>query len=182
MNTMSAASWHGDSRTHWLNVMKRYTLKRKQLVRKPLLEVFSFFSKPENLEALTPKNLGFQILTPSPIAMKEGTVIDYTIKIGGFPVRWTTLISSYEPPHMFADLQIKGPYSYWYHTHTFIETDDGTVIGDEVKYSMPLGVLGRFAHALLVRRQLREIFDARSSTIETMFSGHTHSGTSHDMT
>ena len=75
--------------------MNPYVLKRTQHIRKPLAEVFSFFSKPENLELLTPRDLGFRILTPSPIIMKQGAVIDYTIKIAGVPVRWRTLISLY---------------------------------------------------------------------------------------
>lgn len=149
--------------------MKAFILNRRQFVQRPLNEVFAFFSKPENLETLTPKNLGFQILTPSPITMKEGAVIDYTIKIGGFPVRWTTLITSYEPPHRFVDLQLKGPYSYWHHTHTFTETNDGTFIDDEVRYAMPLGVLGLAAHALFVKRRLATIFAQRSDVIKAMF-------------
>lgn len=149
--------------------MKLYTLKRQQLIGRPLQEVFSFFSKPENLELLTPKNLGFEIITPSPIIMKEGAVIDYTIKIAGFPVRWTTLITSYEPPLRFVDLQLKGPYSYWHHAHTFTETAEGVLISDEVHYSMPFGIVGRVAHQLFVKRQLESIFTLRGSTIEIIF-------------
>jgi ligand-binding SRPBCC domain-containing protein len=149
--------------------MKLFILNRRQFVQKPLSEVFAFFSNPENLETLTPKDLGFETLTPTPIAMKEGAVIDYTIKIGGFPVRWTTLITSYEPQHKFVDLQLKGPYSYWHHTHTFTETNDGTVIEDEVRYAMPLGILGLAAHALVVKRRLATIFARRSDVIKAIF-------------
>jgi ligand-binding SRPBCC domain-containing protein len=149
--------------------VKLFILKRRQLVRRPLPEVFAFFSKPENLEVLTPKTLGFRILTPSPVNMKEGAVIDYTIAVAGFPVRWTTLISSYEPQHRFVDLQLKGPYSFWHHTHTFTETENGTLIDDEVRYSMPYGALGVVAHALFVKRQLRTIFARRSDVISTIF-------------
>jgi len=151
--------------------MKLYTLKRRQLIRKPMHEVSSFFLKPENLELLTPKNLGFHILTPLPIKMKEGAIIDYVMKIAGLPVRWTTMITCYEPPYRFVDLQLKGPYSYWHHTHTFSETDDGTIIIDEVQYSLPFGVLGRCAHGIFVRRQLESIFELRARTIEGIFVG-----------
>jgi hypothetical protein len=132
--------------------------------------VFSFFSKPENLRLLTPENLGFEMLTPSPISMKEGAIIDYLIRIAGLPVRWTTVITCYEPPTRFVDLQLKGPYSYWRHTHTFSETDDGTIIVDEVEYTLPLGVLGRCIHALFVKRQLESIFGRREAVIEQIFS------------
>lgn len=114
--------------------MRTHTLFQQQLVRTPIAQVFEFFSRPENLERLTPPDLGFRILTPSPIAMKEGAVIDYTIRIAGLPLRWTTLITLYEPPHRFVDLQLKGPYSYWHHTHTFAETPDGTLLTDDVRY------------------------------------------------
>ncbi len=150
--------------------MKTYFLQRKQLVQKPLDEVFAFFSQPENLGRLTPKNLAFQILTPSPIYMKEGALIDYRIKIAGLPVRWTTLITAYEPPHRFVDVQLKGPYRYWHHTHTFVTTEDGTLITDEVHYALPFGPLGNVVHKLAVKGQLDHIFSRRGELIDHIFS------------
>lgn len=152
--------------------MNTYTLSQQQLVRKPIGDVFEFFSRPENLERLTPKHLGFRILTPSPIAMKEGAVIDYSIRIAGLPVRWTTLITLYEPPHRFVDLQLKGPYSYWHHTHTFTKTPEGTLLSDEVRYAMPFGIVGRWMRELVVRHQLEHIFRQRSYVIEDLFAEH----------
>lgn len=150
--------------------MKVHTLFRRQLVPTPLEEVFAFFSRPENLERITPPDLGFQILTPSPIAMREGAVIDYAIRIGPFPTRWTTLITTYEPPHRFVDLQLRGPYAYWHHTHSFEETPDGTLLTDEVRYALPFGPLGEIARELAVERQLEYIFRERSRVIESLFS------------
>lgn len=150
--------------------MKTYTLFQQQLVPTPVREVFEFFSRPENLERLTPKELGFRILTPSPIDMKEGAVIDYSIRIAGLPVRWTTLITLYEPPHRFVDLQLKGPYSYWHHTHSFAEFSGGTLLTDEVRYALPFGALGRWVRELAVRHQLERIFRERSYVIERLFS------------
>ena len=149
--------------------MKLYSLECRQLVPHPLREVFAFFSKPENLGLLTPGNLGFQILSPSPICMKEGAIIDYTIKIAALPVRWTTLITSYEPPYRFTDVQLKGPYSYWHHAHSFTETEDGTLITDEVNYAMPFGLVGGMVHYAIVRHQLRNIFRNRGYAIEKIF-------------
>jgi len=141
--------------------------------------VFSFFSKPENLRLLTPGNMGFEILTPSPIGMKEGALVDYVVRIAGLPVRWTSMITCYEPPSRFVDLQLKGPYAYWHHAHTFTGTDDGTVIVDEVHYSLPFGVLGRCIHALFVKRQLEFIFARRAYLIERIFSETEAAGTQH---
>ena len=151
--------------------MKPYMLKRQQLIPRPLDEVFGFFKRPENLARLTPTKLGFHILTPTPIEMKAGAVIDYTIKLSGLPIRWTTLITSYDPPYKFVDQQLKGPYSFWHHTHTFSPTNDGTLIIDEVRYVPPLGILGRLAHALFIRHQLERIFDFRAEFIESYFNG-----------
>ncbi|TSA20416.1 CDP-paratose 2-epimerase [bacterium] len=149
--------------------MKLNTLKRQQLIRQPLEETFSFFSHPENLAMLTPASLEFQMLTPAPIEMKEGAVIDYTVRPFIFPLRWTTFITDFKPPHRFADLQLRGPYAYWHHAHTFTETDDGTMMTDEIHYALPFGLLGKIAHALFVRRQLDMIFDFRKATLETVF-------------
>ena len=149
--------------------MRTYTLQRQQLVKRPLQDVFHFFSQPENLGLLTPRSLGFQMLTPGPIQMKDGAVIDHAIRLYGQGLRWTTLITLFDPPHKFVDVQLKGPYSFWHHTHTFTSTADGTVITDEVKYAMPFGILGRIAHNLVVRHQLERIFTFRQEQISALF-------------
>ncbi|MBD3233273.1 MAG: CDP-paratose 2-epimerase [candidate division Zixibacteria bacterium] len=147
-----------------------YELKREQLVDKPAEDLFTFFSKAENLSKITPSGMGFQMLTPLPVEMKEGTVLDYVVHIAGFPVRWTTLITHCKPPNKFVDIQLKGPYSYWHHTHSFISTDGGTLVIDEVRYAIPLGIMGRIVHGLFVKRQLKKIFDYRSEAIKRIFS------------
>ncbi len=150
--------------------MKVYTLQREQEVKRPRAEVFGFFSKPENLARITPPSLGFVILTPTPIDMHAGTVIDYTIRALGMRIHWTTLISSFEPPYRFVDVQLRGPYAFWHHTHTFEEIDSGTIIKDDVHYALPFGPFGEIAHALTVRRQLRSIFKYRRNIIDQIFS------------
>jgi ligand-binding SRPBCC domain-containing protein len=146
--------------------MRVYRLIRKQFVPRALKEVFPFFEAPENLARITPRAMGFEILTPPPVVMREGALIDYTIRILGVPVRWTSLIADYEPPHRFVDVQLRGPYTYWHHTHTFEESEGGTIIRDDVRYVIPFGWLGGLVHALVVRRRLTDIFDYRRSAIE----------------
>ncbi|MGY8764362.1 MAG: SRPBCC family protein, partial [Fidelibacterota bacterium] len=119
--------------------MKTFEINTKQYINKPLEVVFEFFSKPENLEMITPESLSFNILTPIPIRMEKGSLIDYTIRLFGIPIHWRTLISDYEPPFRFVDQQIKGPYTFWHHTHTFQQVDGGVEIIDKVKYSLPMG-------------------------------------------
>jgi ligand-binding SRPBCC domain-containing protein len=149
--------------------MKIYTLHREQIVRQPLPRVFEFFSRPENLARITPPAMGFVILTPPPITMEVGTVIDYRLRVAGIPLRWQSLISKYSPPHQFVDEQAVGPYRCWQHRHSFEEMDASCLIVDEVKYALPLGVIGRFAHWLFVGRSLERIFAFRKTAIEKIF-------------
>jgi uncharacterized protein (TIGR01777 family) len=144
-------------------------LRREQLIRRPRTEVFEFFSRPENLSRVTPPALGFQILTPSPIVMKEGALIDYQIHLLGVPVRWRSLITAYEPPHRFVDQQLNGPYSFWHHTHEFEEVPEGTLVRDTVRYSLPLGALGDLVAGRFVAGDLEEIFRYRRKVIASVF-------------
>ena len=151
-------------------MIKIYKKSVTQFIDKPLDVVFSFFAKPENLRRITPSTLDFQILTPTPISMVEGTVIDYIIKVMGIRVHWRTLITSYNPPNQFVDEQTKGPYLLWIHTHTFKVKDEGVEIHDCIEYSIPLGLLGRFVHFLWIKRKLDQIFDFRRRKIEEIFN------------
>jgi len=145
--------------------MPNYTLDQQQLVRRSLEDVFAFFSSPENLQHLTPRFLDFRILTPVPIEMREGALIDYRISVRGVPLRWQTRIESYEPMRSFVDVQLRGPYRLWRHTHTFEATPEGTDVRDHVEYALPFGPLGQLAHALIVKRDLEQIFAYRRDVI-----------------
>lgn len=131
--------------------------------------MFDFFRAAENLQQLTPSFLDFKILTPTPIPVKKGTLIDYQIKLGPFPMRWRTLISEFDPPRSFVDDQLKGPYLKWHHEHTFEARDGGVVIRDKVTYRVPGWILEPVIHALFVAPQLKAIFDYRNETIRHMF-------------
>ena len=150
--------------------MKVFTLHRTQRIRRPRSDVFAFFEQPENLARITPPSMGFEILTPPPIIMKEGAVIDYRVRIFGLSRHWRTLITAHDPPHRFVDEQLAGPYRFWHHTHTFEDDGDATVITDDVRYVLPFGPLGRLAHALVVRRQLDKIFAYRERVISTLIA------------
>lgn len=147
--------------------MKVYTLKRRQHLPHTLEEVFPFFQRPENLSRLTPDNLHFQILTPSPVAMHTGAIIDYVITISGTEVHWTTMITEYEPPYRFVDVQLRGPYAFWHHTHLFEAADEGGVwMTDEVRYALPFDWIGELVHLLWVKKQLERIFDFRAHVVK----------------
>jgi len=149
--------------------MTPYILRAEQYVPRPLAEVFAFFSKAENLEQLTPPWLHFQILTVDPTPVQKGTLIRYALRWRIFPIRWTTEITEWEPPHRFVDLQLKGPYKLWHHEHRFISEGDGTRITDEVQYMLPFGILGSIAHALKVKRDVETIFAYRTNAVNRLF-------------
>jgi ligand-binding SRPBCC domain-containing protein len=138
-----------------------YLLERAQFIPRAVGEVFDFFSRAENLEALTPPFLNFKITTPAPIRMEEGALIDYQLRLFGVPFGWRTRIESWDPGRGFVDTQLEGPYRLWHHTHRFFAVDGGTLMVDRVLYSLPLGPLGWMAHAVSVRRTLDRIFAYR---------------------
>jgi ligand-binding SRPBCC domain-containing protein len=146
-----------------------HVLEREQLVRRPLHEVFAFFADAANLEQLTPPRLHFKILTPLPIAMKAGALIDYELRLFAVPFRWRTLIETFEPMHRFSDVQLRGPYRTWHHVHEFEAVPEGTRMRDRVEYEVPFGPLGEVARGVFVTRQVESIFDFRRSAIERIF-------------
>ncbi len=147
-----------------------YQLEREQFIPRPVSEVFAFFADAGNLEIITPPWLHFKILTPLPIEMKQGALIDYRLRMFGIPFGWRTRIEAYEPERRFIDTQIRGPYTKWWHVHEFEETPSGgTRMLDRVDYQLPLGLIGNLTHALLTKHQLRAIFDYRRAAIERIF-------------
>jgi ligand-binding SRPBCC domain-containing protein len=146
--------------------MKEFLFQAELWLPRSREEVFPFFSEARNLEELTPPWLKFEVLTPSPVAMRAGTLIDYRIRIHGLPIRWRTEIIEWDPPHRFVDVQLKGPYTRWQHTHTFAERDGGTLCCDEVRYR-PRG--GALVNRLFVRRDVERIFEYRQKRLREIF-------------
>ena len=146
--------------------MKTYILERTQVIERTRHETFAFFSDAFNLERITPDFLRFRILTLPPVLMQAGTVLDYELVLLGARFHWKSLIEAWTPEESFVDVQLKGPYSLWRHTHMFEEiADRRTLVRDRVEYRIPLGVFGRIAHALFVKRSLKKIFDYRAEVI-----------------
>ena len=144
-----------------------HLLTTEIVIPRPRLEVFDFFAGAENLERITPPELGFEITTKLPIRMGAGTLIDYRLRLFGVPFRWRTRISHWEPGNAFIDEQISGPYARWVHTHTFHDAGGGTLVRDEVRYRLPLFPFGEVAYPL-VRLQVRRIFDYRARRLREL--------------
>jgi len=132
----------------------------------PREEIFSFFADAANLDAITPPWLNFHTVTPGPIVMGAGTVIDHQLRIRGVPIRWRSKITIWEPPARFVDEQVRGPYRLWRHEHLFVERDGGTVVHDHVRYSVPFDFL---VHELLVRGDIEKIFAYRTECLRRRF-------------
>lgn len=143
-------------------VMRTYILEREQIIPLSRTQTFAFFGDALNLEAITPKFLHFRVLTPPPIEMHAGTLLDYRLSLFGIPFNWRTLIESWSPEDSFVDTQLSGPYKLWHHTHTFESlAPDKTLMRDRVLYRLPFSIFGRLTHALMVKRTLNHIFDYR---------------------
>ena len=142
--------------------MRVFTLRNEVWLPRSIDEVFEFFSDAYNLETLTPPILRFQVLTPAPIRMAVGTLIDYKLRLRGAPVKWQSEITAWEPPYRFVDEQRRGPYSMWVHEHTFVEKDGGTLAKDNVSYAVPGGAL---VNKLFVARDVRKIFEYRTERL-----------------
>jgi ligand-binding SRPBCC domain-containing protein len=147
-------------------------LESRLWLNRPRQQVFDFFAEASGLQTLTPPWLDFSILTALPIEMKQGTLIDYRLRIRGMTLRWRSEITVWEPPLRFVDEQVKGPYRHWRHEHRFEPADGGTNCLDVVHYRVPGG---RLVDWLLVRRDLRRIFEFRRQTLRLLFpeAGHT---------
>jgi uncharacterized protein len=148
---------------------KTYILSFRQQVSRPLAKVFDFFSRAENLEALTPPWLNFKIRGVNPLPVQRGTLINYSLRVHGIPLRWTSEIVEWDPPHHFVDLQLRGPYKLWRHVHRFESRDGGTLISDTIKLALPLGFVGRLAYKIKVRSDVQEIFAFRKKQIHALF-------------
>jgi ligand-binding SRPBCC domain-containing protein len=145
-------------------------LEREQFLAASPEQVFSFFADALNLEEITPPLLGFQVLTPKPIPMRIGTVIQYRLRLHGVPLRWLTSIQDWDAPRRFVDVQLKGPYALWHHTHEFTPAANGaTSMRDTVRYALPFGALGELTHGL-VKRDLCSIFDFRAEAVARLVS------------
>jgi ligand-binding SRPBCC domain-containing protein len=148
-----------------------HVLVREQRLPRPPGQVFPFFADAGNLEAITPPWLGFAIVSPRPIGMAVGTLIEYRLRLHRIPISWRTRIEAWEPGVRFVDVQLSGPYRVWHHTHEFRpDGQGGTVMRDVVRYALPFGALGEVARRAFVARDLERIFDFRRAEVARRLS------------
>lgn len=151
--------------------MAFYQLRCSQKLPGDLDTLWDFISRPENLKKITPEHMGFDILTPDlPEAIYPGLIIEYTVRpVAGIPMRWVTEITHVQDKHYFVDEQRIGPYAMWHHEHFLRPIEDGIEMNDIISYAPPMGLLGKLANALIIRKQLEDIFDYRRQAMMGLF-------------
>ena len=146
--------------------MSSFHIRREIWLPQPRERVFGFFADPRNLEKLTPAWLRFEVLDAESVRLEAGALIDYRLRLRGFPLRWRSQIALWDPPRRFVDIQVRGPYREWSHEHRFEARSGGTLVVDRVDYAVPGG---RLVNRLLVRRDLEQIFDFRTAALGRIF-------------
>ena len=150
-------------------MLRYHVLRREQRLPGAPGDVFPFFADAHNLEAITPPWLGFRVVTPAPIAMRAGALIEYRLRLHGLRLAWLTRIDEWTPGVRFVDSQLAGPYALWHHTHEFEQAHAGyTLMRDTVRYALPYGPLGTLAYHLFVKRDVEAIFDYRTTSLPSM--------------
>lgn len=142
-----------------------FTLQRTQVVDASIEEAWAFYCDPRNLEQITPPWLHFRIVAV-PDELRRGSLIRYRLRLFGVPVGWLTEIREWRPPRTFVDVQLRGPYLVWEHTHRLTSVESGTEIHDHVRYRVPGGALAN----TVVRRLLAAIFDYRAAQTASLLS------------
>ena len=145
-----------------------HEIRLEQWVPQSIEKTFSFFKEAKNLEKITPEFLKFKVLKQSTQTIQEGTKISYRFSLHGFPVTWQSQITDWKPSRKFSDIQVRGPYSHWHHTHEFDEKNGGTLVRDQVTYKVPFGVLGDIIIDPFIRKDLEKIFNHRRKVIQSI--------------
>jgi ligand-binding SRPBCC domain-containing protein len=151
--------------------MQPFKIEKELFIPADIQRVWKFFSDPHNLQKITPETLRFKVIQcPDVAEIFEGMRIEYRVSpILNIPLKWVTLIKSVQPLQSFTDLQLKGPYTLWEHTHTFEPQGNGVLMKDKVLYKLPFGPLGLLAHSLFVKKQVTHIFEHREKVIRNIF-------------
>lgn len=151
--------------------MKLHQHTYKQFLPISLDEAWDFFSRPENLNEITPDDMQFEILTKDIPRMYQGQVIQYNVK--PFPLvkmGWVTEITHVEDRKMFVDEQRFGPYSFWHHQHIFEQVDGGVMMTDILHYRVPLGIVGKLVNGVAINKKVKGIFEHRFTVLENKFA------------
>lgn len=149
-----------------------HTLTSKQLLKADLDTVWDFFSRPQNLDWMTPDDMKFKITSPNlPEKTYQGQIITYDIEIlPKFPQSWVTEITLIQEKKLFVDEQRFGPYTMWHHEHHFEEVGGDVMMTDIISFKLPLGILGDAVASSMIEKRLKTIFEYRFHFCERYFN------------
>ena len=148
-----------------------YTLYREQYVTATLAEAWDLLKNPANLDLITPEDLQFKIVSPVPLVMFNGLIIEYRIRIPWFGVHtWIAEIKHIREMHSFVDEQRLGPYSFWYHYHQIDAEESRIKLIDRVYYEVPYGIFGKVIPFFFIRKTLQRIFDYRKQKLAELLT------------
>ena len=158
--------------------MADYVLERRFWLPRPQAEVFQFFAEPRNLALVQPPGAHLRWLSAPPAALAAGAVLDFRVRVLGWPMRWRVMVREFDPPYRFVDVQLWGPFARWEHRHRFVAgaRDEGepgiagTWVKDRLSYGLPFGRLGNVVHALAAGRQITRLFDHRDRRLRELLS------------
>jgi ligand-binding SRPBCC domain-containing protein len=158
--------------------MADHVLERRVFIPRARPDVFGFFADPRNLALVNPPGMRLAWLAPPPDVLAAGSVLDFSVRLLGVPVRWRVMIREFDPPYRFVDVQLWGPFSRWEHRHRFAEGaapdgtgGAGTWVEDRLTYRLPLGALGSLAHAVAAGRSIAAMFDYRARRLVELLGG-----------
>ena len=150
--------------------MRLHKLKYTTIIDADLERVWSFFSNPNNLEELTPRNMKFEIKNTDETSMYAGKIISYSITpLASIPMTWVTEITQYKEKEYFIDEQRFGPYKFWHHLHKFIEEEGKTKMIDEISFAYYGGLIGDLIQHSLITKRIKDIFKYRTKIISNLF-------------
>ena len=150
--------------------MKTYKLTGEIELPISIEEAWEFFSNPNNLGKIMPKDMGFKVVEDATLPLYEGQIIQYSVTpLPLFKTTWISEINHIKKPYFFVDTQLEGPYKLWHHKHFLEATETGTKITDVVHYQVPFGILGRLLHPIIIKPKLNKIFEHRTEQIKALF-------------
>ena len=150
---------------------RRSTFVRESIIRAAPARVFAFHELPDALARLTPPWESSRVVQAAKISEVGSEAIVETRILGLIPVRWVARHTIYEPPHLFEDVQVKGPFRFWRHRHLIEPHAQGATLRDEIEYEPPFSFIGQLAEPFLITPRLTKLFDYRHAATRAWCEG-----------
>jgi uncharacterized protein (TIGR01777 family) len=143
--------------------MKRFVHRTR--IRASAAEAFRWHTRPGAFQRLTPPWEQVRVLSQSG-GIRDNDEVTLETFIGPFAVRWVALHQDLIEGVQFRDVQVKGPFARWEHTHRFTPDGEGAFwMEDTIDYELPIGALGRIIAGPTVAAKLARAFHYRHEVL-----------------